>query len=297
MKNKTLFAIFIALFSCAIWAGSFIIARGVHEWIPPVTLAFWRWMVALIVLTIISYKNVIREKEFIIKHWKYIVFMGFLSVGVFNTLIYTAAHYTTAHHIALISSISPVGTLLIAIFLGFEKFSKISFLGAVTAFFGALIIISSGNLMSLIEQKWNKGDIILLVSAMIWAGWSAFLHYKPKELSPKSFLTTQAYVGIIALLPLYIWECIYVAPTPFTLNAWLIYIYLGVGSSCIAWIGWQVATAQLGAVKVSLVYYTIPIFSSILAVMILGESFKLYHLVGFIAIFMGILLSNLQKKF
>jgi drug/metabolite transporter (DMT)-like permease len=285
-----------AVIACLIWAGSFVIARGVHENIPPITLAFWRWVVALIAMFAISYKSLFSEISQIKKNFFYIFLMGAVGVGAFNSLVYIAAHYTTAHHIALISSLSPIGTLLIAGAIGFEKFTKNKFLGAISAFIGAVTVISRGDVFNLFQENWNKGDILLIISATIWAGWGAMLHYKPKEITSKVFLTVQIIVGVIILFPFYIWEFLNVKATPFDFNSLIVYVYLGVGSSCIAWLLWQFAVKNVGAVKTSLVYYTLPIFTSLLAVITLGEPIKIYHLVGFALIFFGIVISNLKEN-
>ncbi|MDX1950349.1 MAG: DMT family transporter [Rickettsiales bacterium] len=296
MQNKNTKYLVLALFSCLIWAGSFVIARGVHNFIPPITLAFWRWIVAFVVMLAISYKKISSQIQIIKKNWKYIFLMGFFAVGVFNTIVYISAHYTTAHHISLISSISPIGTLVIAGILGFEALTKNKIIGAIIAFTGAIIVISHGSFEFLMKLKWNLGDLMLISSALIWASWSAMLHYKPKDLDAKVFLTLQIFVGLIFLFPLYIWEYLSVAETPFTFDAWSVYIYLGVGSSCLAWLAWQESTKRVGAVQTSLIYYTMPVFTSILAVITLSEPLKLYHFLGFTFILVGILVSIRKSK-
>ncbi len=292
MQSKNSKYLFLAVFSCVIWAGSFVIARGVHSYIPPITLAFWRWLVAFIVMFFICYKKIPSQIEIIKKHWRYIFLMGFFAVGVFNSIVYVAAHFTTAHHIALISSISPIGTLVIAGIIGFEALTKNKIIGAIIAFLGAVTVISHGSLSFLISLKWNYGDLMLIFSALIWSSWSAMLHYKPKELDAKVFLTAQIFVGLIFLLPIYIWEFLSVAKTPFSFNAWLVYIYLGVGSSCLAWLAWQESTKRVGAVQTSLIYYTMPLFTSLIAVITLSEPIKFYHILGFLFILAGIIIST-----
>lgn len=301
MNRNTIIAISLGLLTCAIWAGSFVLARGVHSWIPPVALAFWRWIIAFAALAPFTITKAIEQKHLIKKQWKFITIMGLFSVSIFNTLIYTAAHYTTSHHISLISSAAPIGTLLIAGIIGFEAFTKNKIIGAASAFFGVLVIISAGDLQTLFTQTWNKGDILLVCSMLIWAAWGAALHYKAKELSSKVFLLTQIFVGIIGLIPFYIWEYIALknsgqAQAPFTLNAWVVYAYLGIGSSCIGWLAWQDCVRRIGAVKTSIIYYSLPVFSAIFAVFTLNEPIEKYHFIGFLFIVAGIIIPNLERK-
>lgn len=296
MTKKDLAALAAALLACIIWSGSFVIARGVHESIQPITLAFWRWMVAVIFIIPISYKYVIAQWSIIKNNWRYLVFMGCFSVGIFNSMVYYAAHFTTSHHIAIISSTAPIWTLVLAIILGIDKFSWFKILGAILAFAGALIVISHGNLYGILAQQWNHGDIILLASALVWAIYCVMLHFKPKNLHPKSFMCAIIIIGVIFLLPFYLWEAKYIAATKFSITHLSIYLYLGLGSSIIAWFAWNYSIQMIGSVKTGLVYYTIPIFSSIIAIFTLHEPIQLYHWLGFGFVFMGIVTSNIKYQ-
>jgi drug/metabolite transporter (DMT)-like permease len=301
MNKNTIIAILMGLGTCAIWAGSFVLARGVHEWIPPVALAFWRWVIAFFALAPFTIHLVFKQWPLIKNQWKFIVIMGIFSVTIFNTLVYKAAHYTTSHHISLISSAAPIGTLLIAGLIGFDVFTRNKIMGAACAFFGVLIIISSGDIISLFTLSWNKGDILLVFSMLIWASWGAGLHYKAKELSSRVFLFSQIFIGVITLAPFYIWENLHLqnlgqATAPFTFNAWLVYAYLGIGSSCIAWLAWQDCVRRIGAVKTSIIYYSLPIFSAIFASLTIKEPLEVYHAIGFVFIVAGIIIPNLQSK-
>jgi len=295
MHKRELIAVAFALMACLIWSGNFIIARGVHEWIPPITLAFWRWFIAFFVTLFFSYKIIKKEWSIICLHWKYLVIMGAFGVSTFNTLIYISAHYTTTHNIALISSTSPVITLLIAGIMRIERLSYYKIIGAICALSGALVVITHGNIYSLFLQEWNKGDLILVACSLIWATWNIAIRLKPEGLSIRSFLTMLMGIGSLALLPFYIWEANYIAPTPFTLQSWTIYLYISILASVIAWFLWQHSIETIGPVRTSLLYYSIPIFSAILAISILDEPLKIYHIIGFILVFSGVVISNLRK--
>ena len=260
-SNPKLFAILIAFLACAIWAGNFAIARGFNDSVPPIAMAFWRWVVAFFFLLPFTYK----------------------------------AHYTTTHHIALISSTAPIGILLIAGILGFDKFTKNKVIGAISALIGALIVISHGKVLYIFELSWNKGDLILLLTASIWASWGAALHFKPKAMSSRVFLLSQMFFGVLAIFPFFIWEHYNVAQVDHNVKSWIVFLYIGIGASVVAWLAWQKSVEIIGAVKTGIVYYSIPVFSSLLAVIFLSEPLKLYHFIGFIFIFLGILISNKEK--
>ncbi len=293
-KTQTM-AFGAALISCMFWAGNFVMARGVHEWVMPFTLSFWRWLVALIVLLPYGMPHVIKQFPIIRQHWKYFICMGFISVCAFNSLIYTAAHYTTTHHITLISATSPIWTLVIAGVIGLERMSRYKIGGAACALLGALVIICNGDIWSIGALEWNKGDLIIVVSAVIWAVYSVGLQYKPKGISMRCQLTSFIIVGLVFLVPCYSWELWRGYDTPFNMKAWIAYLYVGIFGSVVAWFLWNYAIQTIGSVKSGLVYYTIPAFSAVLAVILLGEPLEPYHFYGFALVVAGIIISNLRK--
>lgn len=295
MKKNEVIAILLAFSACIIWSGNFVIARGVSDWIAPMTLAFWRWFIAFIVIFPFGFSQIRKELPIIRNNWKYLLIMGVLGVGVYNTLIYYAGHYTSTYHIALISATAPIGTLLLAGIFGIERLSRYKVLGAISAFAGALTVVTEGHIGSIFNQTWNTGDIILIFSTLIWASWSVAITLKPKGLSTRSFLTVIIGIGTLFLTPFYIRDIYYIGPGPFTVEAFSIYLYIGVMASVIAWFFWQHSVETVGSVKTSLIYYSMPIFSGFLAILILDEKQEAYHIYGFILVFAGIIISNLRK--
>lgn len=295
MARNEFLAILIALSACIIWSGNFVIAQGVNEWITPLTLAFWRWIVAFIFILPIGLKATIREWQSVKENWKFMVAMGIVGIGFYNTLIYFSGQFTTTHHIAIVSSTAPIGTLVIAGLMGVERLSRYKILGAICAFVGALMVVTHGNPLTVFSQDWNSGDIILIFSTLIWAAWSVAITFKPKEMSTRTFLTTIIGIGTLFLFPLYLWEAANVAPTPFSIEAWGIYMYVGIMASVVAWFAWQYSVENIGSVKTSLIYYSMPIFSGILAIIILDEPIETYHIIGFVMVCGGIVISNLRK--
>jgi len=285
-------AIAAALVACLMWAGNFVIARGVHEWMPPFALAFWRWVAASAFLLPFGWSALRREWPVIRRNWAYLGAMGIIGVGSFNTLIYIAAQYTTTHQIAIIASTTPIFTLIIAGLFAIEPLSRMKAAGACMALGGALLVITRGDPAIILSQAWNRGDVIVLLAAIIWACWSLGLRFKPEGLSTRAFLATASTIGVLWLLPFYVWEWQVAGPTPFNAQIVGIVLYVGLAASVLAWFCWQYAVETIGAVNTSLIYYTTPLFSAGLAIVILGEGLMWYHLAGFALVFGGIVVSR-----
>lgn len=295
MQKREIIAFALALAACLLWSGNFVTARGVHEWIPPLSLAFWRWTVASVVILPFAWPHLIRQWPLVRRHWRFLLVMGAASVAAYNTLIYFAAHHTGSHNIALISSTAPIWTLFLAGVIGTERLSRYKAGGAALAFIGALVIITRGAPQQVWHMTWNAGDLMLLLAAWIWAAYCVLLHYKPKTMHQLTFLAAIFIIGVLCLLPFYALDVADGQVTPFTPEAWAAYLYVGIAASVLAWFAWNHAVQEIGPVKAGLVYYMIPVFSGVLAVLFLGEPPALYHFAGFVLIFSGIVISNLRK--
>lgn len=289
MSKSVFIAVGFALIACVLWAGNFVVARGVSEWIAPFTLSFWRWAVALAVLLPFSFRGVRREWPVIRAHIPYLLTMGVFGVAGFNTLIYFAAHTTPTAHMAIISSTTPIFTLVLVALLGEERLTAHKAIGAALGCAGALTIITHGNLANLLALEGHFGDLLSLIAAFIWAGWSVGLRFKPQGLSAISFMTVAAGFGLLALTPFYIWEAQHHPIDMANTQAWLVFAYIAIGASLVAWLLWQAAIERIGAARTSLIYYSIPAFSSLFAYVLLKESLQAYHYAGFGLVVCGIL--------
>ena len=183
MTKNTALALAAALAACLIWSSNFLLARGMHELIPPFAFSFWRWIIAFLALLPFSYPYVRREWGLITSNLKYLVFMGLVGVASFNSLIYFAAHDTTTSHIAIISSTTPILTLILAGIVGQDRLTAFKIGGGAMACLGALYVITQGQLSAAFSQDWNHGDILVVISATIWAVWSVGLKSKPAGMS------------------------------------------------------------------------------------------------------------------
>ncbi|HEX8334337.1 MAG TPA: DMT family transporter, partial [Segetibacter sp.] len=116
-KNTVYIGMLLAVITCIIWAGNFIIARGVHDQIPPITLAFFRWSTASVIIFFLGINSFRKERQHIIANWKYLFWVTLTGIVLFNTFIYIAGHYTAAINLALIGTTSsPVFVILISAF-------------------------------------------------------------------------------------------------------------------------------------------------------------------------------------
>ena len=278
------------------WSGNFVISRGMHAEIPPLSLSFWRWSVALLILSLFGARHLVVQRKIVLEHIKFISIQGVLGVAGFNTLIYLAMQSTTAINAVLINSCIPVLIAVCSWIMFRETMTLRQYLGVMVSLCGVFLIITHGELATLMEVDFNHGDILVFFAALLWALYSTNLKKYPKELHPLSYQTGIVITGLVAILPLYLLELAAGKTMNTTPASIATVLYVAIFASVLAFIFWNNAVRTIGANKAGPFIHLMPVFSSILAVIFLGESIKTYHLQGIGLIFTGIIMTTFRTS-
>jgi drug/metabolite transporter (DMT)-like permease len=283
-------------FACAIaatilWSGNFIVARGLSETIGPLSLAFWRWVVAILILLPFAIKPLLAQRAWIKQHFGYLSLVSLLGVTLFNSLIYYAGQSSSAINLSLIAITFPIFILIFSrLFLG-EVIRWNKLIGLALVALGILILISKGQWQVLADLSFSQGDIWMLIASIVFAIYSMLIKSKPAGLSVGAFQLASFIVGLVFLLPFYLVELSLLPVQKFTDSTLLSILYIGIFASLLAFILWNKAIATIGAVNAGMVYYSLPIFSGLLAILILDESISLLHGYSTLLILSGIVLA------
>jgi drug/metabolite transporter (DMT)-like permease len=282
--------------SALIWSGNFVISRAMNATIPPAGFVFWRWLVAVIILAPIALPRLRREWPIVRANWLLICICGFFGVTLFNYLIYTAMHTTTAINAALVNSAIPVFIIMFARAFYGQRVTLRQHTGIALSLAGVATIILQGDLSRIRTLSFNRGDLLVLLAAVAWALYSVALRRYPQGLNPFLFLFCMAVAGLIFLIPFYSIEIAsgkFMTPNPATV---LSIGYVGIFASVVAFSMWNSGLRQVGAHMGGQFVHLMPAFSTILAVLFLGERLYLFHIAGIALIFVGILCATLVKK-
>lgn len=288
-------------FVCAIaatilWSGNFIVARGLSEVIAPLSLAFWRWVVAILVLSPFAIKPLLARKAWMKKHLGYLSIVSLLGVTLFNSLIYLAGQTSSAINLSLIAITFPIFILILSrIFLS-EVISWNKLFGIVLVAAGILLLISKGDVLVFSQLSFAQGDIWMLIASLIFAIYSMLLKHKPAGISVPAFQLASFILGWIFLLPFYLLELFWLPPQALDPSMVASILYIGIFASLVAFILWNKAIAIIGAVNAGMVYYSLPIFSGILAIVILDESVTTLHLYSTLLVLTGIILAVIYNS-
>ena len=283
-------AYLLLILTVLFWSGNFVLGRGVNEMIPPVALAFWRWTGALIILLPFSIKGMLRQRAEIRKHIGILTVLAILSVTNFNTFIYHALQATTVANTVLVNSTTPIFIVLVAS-LGFrDRFTIRQTVGVTISLIGLVWIVSHGRPAVLLNLRFSKGDLWTLAAALSWAVYTVLLRKRPKHLDPLPFLTALIGIGLFFLVPVYIWEIRSGATFQLTPPVLASFVYVALFPSVLSYIFWNRAVAIVGASKAGIFMHLMPVFSILLAYILLGETLAVYHVIGMLFIFCGIML-------
>ncbi len=284
-----------AIGATAFWSGNFIVARGLSESIPPISLAFWRWVVAVVVFLPFALKPLIAEWDALKANLPYLSIVSVLGITIFNTLIYLAGHTTTAINLSLISITFPVFIVILSrIFFG-ELITVSKGVGIIIVAIGVIVLITKGAPSRLLHLSFAIGDVWMLAAAIIFAIYSILVKHKPEQLSIWAFQLSTFILGLIFLFPFFIWEYATAPPVAFDTKTVGSILYVGVFASLSAFVLWNKAIVAVGPSKAGMIYYTLPLFSGLLAYLFLQEDISMIHFYSALLIVSGILTANYEK--
>ena len=296
-KRNTLTGISLAVLATLIWSGNFIIARGIIKVIPPITLAFYRWLLATVILLPFSWSFFKPGWKIVKERWLYFLAAAATGISIFNTFVYIGGHYSEAVNLALIGTTSsPIMSVILAVIFLKERISVIRIIGMLVCLAGVLLLLIKGNINNLFTLSFSSGDWWVLGAALSFAIYNTMVKKKPGNMPSIHFLFFIFLIGTILLLPFYINEYRNAGGFELSFSNISVLVYLALGASVVCFLLWNRAISKLGSGRAALFGNLIPVFSSIEAVLILGEKISWVQIASFGIVILGLIISNLQKK-
>ena len=298
MNNRSsLIGIGLAVLATLIWSGNFIVARGVIKTIPPISLSFYRWLLATIILLPFAWKNFISGFHYLKEKWWFFLLASATGVSMFNTFVYIGGHYSEAINLALIgTTVSPIISVLLARIFLKEKINSYTLIGMLICIVGVLFLLSRGDLKNLQHFSFSEGDWWVLAAAVSFAIYNTLVKKKPSQMKPVHFLFVVFLLGTILLIPFYVYEWRTEGGFVISIANISVLLYLGLGASVISFLLWNLAISKLGSGRTALFGNLIPVFSSIEAVWILGEKITWIQIASFGLVIVGLIVANFRKK-
>lgn len=274
------------------WAGNWVVGRVIREQVPPMALSFWRWVVCLAVLLPLSWSALRREWPTVRRAWPVLVPLGMLGIGNFAMAMYLGLQFTTATNGVLLHSATPAFIVVISFCVGLGHPTPRQLAGIALSLGGVVAIICHGSPASLLSTTVNHGDLWILAGVVSWAVYTILLARYPVRVEPMVFLTAITVVGLVWIAPFYAWELATGARMQLTLASVASVSYVALPASLVAFVAWNEGVAAIGANRAGVFLYLVPAFGSLLAVGLLGESFRGFHAVGIGLILAGVTLAS-----
>ena len=187
-------------------ASNIIVARGGVEYVPPVSLAFWRWLTVFLILMPFFFNEIIKKKAQFKKESLKLFFLGLMGCGICGAFPFIAGMSTTMANMGIIYTSSPIFIIIFSVLFFNDKINFSRIIGLILCLSGVLIIICKGDLSYLLNFKFTSGDLWMLGAAIGWAVYSIFLINWKSSFSLMARFTLIAFFGAISLLPFYLIE-------------------------------------------------------------------------------------------
>lgn len=276
----------------ALWTVNYVVARSAAPTVAPHMLAFWRWLLAGLLLGTMSWREIAARPDALRREWHQFFILGALGMWICGAFVYIAGRTTSATNIGLIYGLSPVLIAMASPLLLKERIGAFQIAGTAVALAGFLHIVLKGQWRSLVAVDLTPGDWWIFCAAIAWAGYTLLLKAWPTAFSPLARLTLVSLAGAVVLLPFAIGEAIWFMPTEVS---WRTFGYVaatavipGVG----AYLAYSFILREIGAARVAVVLYLGPIYGAIIGWIALGESVRAFQWAGGALILPGIYLAT-----
>ena len=290
-QNKTVWwALALPLLAVLIWSMNVAVTRYVVDYISPVSISFYRWFVAFLILTPFMLGKVWRERQLVSQHWKQLAVLGAFGMVLYQGLGYSAAHYTTATNMGIINAFIPVFTIFVAMFMLKDIPNRFAVVGSLLSFLGLIYVMAQGDLLSLIQSGGHLGDAMMVLAVFFYAFYSVFLKKWKLQIPLLISLYVQIFFALLYHLPFVLWLGLDAIDQQ---NVGSV-LYAGIFPSLIAPLVWMLAVQMIGPNRTSIFMNLMPVFTAIIANIWLAEAWTVYHSIGGVIILLGILLA--QKK-
>ncbi len=295
MLNNKVYGYLLGFLAIFLWSFNVIISKYLADALSPIQISFARWVVASLFVLPLTYKAIWRDRSALLHHWKLILILSF-TLAFMNNFVYQAGHTTTAIDMSLIATTGPIFLVIISKFLFNIPISKRQIIGFAAALLGVLIVISHGSLLSLSGFHFVIGDLWMILNALTFGIYGALQRNRPKEVAPFTLLSVTAVIGTLMLVPFFIGATIEQPIEHLSWDEIGIFVYLGIFNSVLAYLWWNLALDKLGNLRTSLMYYTIPIFSTIEAFFLLNEQIYESQIWGGLLVLGGIFYASYKNR-
>jgi drug/metabolite transporter (DMT)-like permease len=277
------------------WAGNAVAGRLAVGHIQPQMLVFLRWLLVLAAMWPLYGRQVIDHWPQIKPRLGKVVLMALAGMTGFNALFYWAAHTTTAVNMGILQGCVPVIVLAGAFLTHGTRATPVQVLGVMTTAAGVAVVATQGMPLAILDIDLNRGDLAMLAACMLYAFYTVALRDRP-DVPGTAFFTLLALISAITSLPLVVGEALVSGLVLPTWQGWLVTLYVAIFPSCLAQLFYVRAVDLIGPGRTGVFINLVPVFTAILAVVVIREPFAAFHAVALALVIGGIWLAQRVKR-
>jgi drug/metabolite transporter (DMT)-like permease len=277
------------------WAGNAIVGRLAAGHIAPVTLSFLRWSMAFLIILPFAWKHLARDWGAIRGRLGTMIVLSITGVAAFNTLQYWALEHTQALNTLLLQSAAPLIVALWSLILLGVRLTLAQAFGVLLSLAGVLVILLHGDLTTLKNIDFNKGDLIFTVALVIFALYSV-LSLKRPAIHGLSFVAFTFGCGAACLIPLFIWELSARPSMAIDTANLLTLFYVALFPSTLAYLCFNRGVQLIGANRAAPFFHVVPVFGTVMSIVFLGEHPQAFQFLGFALVLTGVFVASRKPK-
>jgi drug/metabolite transporter (DMT)-like permease len=270
------------------WSGNHIAGKAAAAALmPPVSMASLRWLLGAAIMWPFVSRHFIADWPQLKRGWKVVVPMCIAGGGIFSATQYVALNFTSALNASIFNSFAPGMIAAAGAILFRDRLKAMNYFGIAVSFVGVLTIVSRGSLDVLSSVQFNSGDLLLLANMAIWAGYCTCLRLRP-PVHPMTFAFIVALIGGLSLVPVSIWEHVYLRQFQMNWVNVVVMAYITIFSGVLSYICWNKGQEAVGASRAAVFLHLIPFYGAVLATTLLGEHLMTFHIAGCALILLGV---------
>lgn len=292
--SANLRAYMLLSFTALCWGANAVFGRMAVGEISPMALVTARWLGVFVLLALFAHRHVLRDWPVLRPHLFLVTSLGVLGFTAFNALFYVAAHYTTAVNIGILQGSIPMFILVGAFAAYRARVTRLQVAGVALTMTGVVIVGSGGSLARLAALAVNFGDVLMIGACLLYAGYTVALRKRP-PVSALGLFAVMAFAAFMASLPLVVAEIslgLFQWPTA---KGMIIVTLVTLFPSFLAQIFFIQGVTLIGPGRAGVFVNLVPVFASILAVVLLDEPFEVFHAIALGLVLGGIWLSERGK--
>ena len=277
------------------WAGNIVLARYAAGHVPPMTLSCVRWIGAFLSLLPFAWPHLRADWPALRRRLPLMVLLSATGFAFNNAVSYWALQYTQALNALMIQSSGPLFVALWSLLLFGVRLTLAQFAGIALSLAGVLTILLHGDLAALASIEFNRGDLMFASAVLAFGLYSALMPRRPvtHQLSLIAFTTG---CGALLLLPFSVWEYSTGSTLKFDALTLATLAYMVIFPSTLAYLFFNRGIALIGPNRAAPFFHLVPVFGSVMAIVLLGEQPRLFHLIGYLLVLSGVVIASRQAS-